>query len=1560
MGGGDKFDLLGSPEDIVLEEAKQEENELKQELKGFDDYLKPLSKEQQKTCKTIIKQLNLVNMYSFFDWKQNNAITYVPKKEPLRWKEEKALGKLKELLLSEDPVIQQFFTLVEAQRWNNSFSTTKDKNKIAQFDDFLTKQKTDTNAMSEQTETEKSDQVVQKLVLLLADTDMDGKIDALDQLITDDKWSRKKLEKAQKEQWRGTVSETQLESVIVQALKNLCDDEPGRNMVATNIVSYLKKLPQWPNGTTVNTMEQLVQLLQTNPVLLWQIRNYARMMPEDFQTLLNWWVDAVVAHATQFDESIKQTKEDEARIAEYLTTPEGQKNTLAMMKALHEKFRGIQLFIDAEQQKIFQANQWATPEQAKENAMKYHALQDAKDALDNKQWLRKTAIDLIYAWWLVSVIPDMKWAWAWVGIRFYEWKLTDFVNSIDMHLAGFQQVWWAKTTSLGMQMTVWWTIASSRKNTLFYALNGGVGMQLIQWLVWLGRNAGLTLGDELWINEKKMKSFDPVSKKFVWILAWASIAGDFTAATVPFKPFSVHAWLYYRRDKLAGLSEQEWAVYMMVTEIVNAIKDPSLDAIRKTVTEYCKTNNIKQSSEELDRVARVLYTALMPYTALVWKQSQETSWPTVVAEQVTRNRYNAQVEQAKWFALTGVWLGVWVNFLWVYPQVWVQFEHRKSSVYMPDKDSERRIGELIATPWYEQKLTWTFAEQVDNLNSRFWLVLPEDQMSTAPREVLWQWVQDFVLVPDHIIGKQIDLRLAPNLLQNWVVWFQKKGNAYEIPADLPIKIVDIVENNAVRHVMVIGDIKWENAIPLTPEMPTATDDAWFLNRLVMVEKVYAEERIKKVQESMAAFLKGKSERNMPFVVNSAKDVGVTVDPESKKILSYTFLLKSWVKLVEPLPAGVKKEWNSLVIDANTQLTTTRDETNKEYRLQTMPSQRGIVFGYGTEVTTTTEEKVDVNIDLLTVNEDLEKFLRSTEGSKMLLEMRNNGKWESTKKKFYDAITKQKYTEAYRLLKPFIEKTSVASVFTWVTDRKAKRADLYAIYGALSRVRMTEYKHLNNASEKSQLVTDLFDALKKHPTYKSSKLSEEQKTLIRSTIESGMMDPNKKTDIEWALRTLSPKFTGWGDKKYYYDIFPKKNDPMYKLIFLLAPVSDVFDTRRFATEERLKNEPGAKALMPLYDQVSTSLRQHPNLYSDHERLKNHVWLVFWYESGQPKKWIIEKFVFHPHMTGGKQEIAPALREQAQNYFLENYFNDNYQDVEAEVTTLITKMSEKITGLEWLSDDQKKQRIEALKANLLTAGGKVKKDAYFAYQKDGTISALDGLIMSKSVEWNIGAFSDCINFMITKGQPSLQLKNKKTIVTASEPTIEAFTYEPIRVTGPVVVSETIVANQADRRSNKYSFGVIGGINKKQYTTETSTTTPVDLTQEDFDKITFDGGQTSVTISTTNTQVDAFPWKIWWKSGIFYADPNTGNWQFFEGNIAWNTFNPATNATLVPVADIVFGWRHLDAVNSGVLQMYMAARIKNVPYDAYRKQQEAYKKLTPEQQKAYDKQQKDKLKK
>jgi len=1556
---------VSSSEESVIEEAKQEENELKQELKDFDDYLKPLSKEQQKTCKTIVKQLNRVNMHSFFDWKQNNAITYVPKKEPLRGKEEKALEKLKELLLSEDPVIQQFFTLVEAQRWNNSFATKKDKNKIAQFDDFLTKQKVETEATTQQTETEKSDQLVQKLVLLLADTDMDGKIDALDQLITDDKWSRKKLEKTQKEQWRGTVSETQLESVITQSMKNLCDDEPGRNMVATNIVSYLKKLPQWPKETKVENMEQLVQILQTNPVLLWQIRNYARMMPEDFQTLLNWWVDAVVAHATQFDTSIEQAKEDEAVIAEYLTTKEWQRNTLAMMKALHEKFRGIQLFIDTEQQKILQANQWATPEQAKENAMKYHALQDAKDALDNKQWLRKSAIDLIYAWWLVSVIPDMQWAWAWVGVRFYEGKLTDFVNSIDMHLAGFQQLWWSKTTSLGLQMTVWGTIASWRKNTLFYALNGGVGMQLIQSLVWLGRNAGLTLGDELWINEKKMKSFDPVSKKFVWILAWASISGDFTSATVPFKPFSVHAWLYYRRDKLEWLKEQEAAVYMMVTEIVNSIKDPSLESIRKTVTEYCKTNKIKQSPEELDRVARVLHTALMPYTALVWKQSKETSRPTVVAEQVTRNRYNSQVEQAKSFAVTWVWLGVWVNFLGIYPQVWVQFEHRKEAVYMPDKDSERRIGELIATPWYEQKLTWTFSEQVENLNSRFGLVKPEDLMLSVPRDVAGQWEQGFVLVPDHIVGKQIDLRIAPNLIQNWVVWFQKKDNSYEIPADLPIKIVDIVENNQVRHVMVIGDIKWENAIPLTPEMQTATDDTWIINRLVEVERIYAGEMIKKAQESVAAFFQAHKDWTLPFVVNTPQDVGVNVHAETKKIESYTFPLKNNIKRQGEIPSNViiDTQRSTITLPVNLQLNTIYSQKDDKYLLETKDHDWWISFGYVLETESFAQfVEPEANIDLLTVSPELDAFLRSTEGAEMLLDIRH-AEWnkETTKKAFYKAIVDQNYQWAYQKIKKFIDKTSMKPLFEWITDRDARRADLYAIYGALSRVRMTEYKHLTDQNEKNDLLETLFDDLAKSK-YTFSKLIDADKDFIRNIVTTGHIDKAQQPELVKILQKISKKFKGRWDMKYYYTEYPNRKDPFYKLMFLLAPVHDIYETRKTATKDRLKNEKGAQWFMSLYNAVGAALETKHNVFAENKPLAKHIGLVFGYESGNVGAWITEKFVFHPHTTGDQLPIPAEQLSASQDYFLNNYCKQNPKDVLVETTAIVDVFKKELADPAiTMSEAEKQQKITAL-SNALFTNGKVNETIYKELQKTGTIKSLPWMqeMMHGTVERWMAAYSDCVNFMLTKWQPKFKFKFPKRYEVTAQPAVADVSLEKIRVSWPIVVSETIVTNTADRRASKYSAGIIAWINKKQYTTETSTTTPVDLTQEDFDKVTFDGWQTSVTISTTNTQVDAFPWKIWWLSGIFYADPNTGNWQFFEGNIAWTTFNPATNATLIPVADIMFTRNHYDAVNVGTLQMYMAARIKNVPYDAYRKQHEAYKKLTPEQQKKFAEQQAEKAKK
>jgi hypothetical protein len=920
--------------------------------------------------------------------------------------------------------------------------------------------------------------------------------------------------------------------------------------------------------------------------------------------------------------------------------------------------------------------------------------------------------------------------------------------------------------------------------------------------------------------------------------------------------------------------------------------------------------------------------------------------PAELAEHITRARYNTNVDGvAKWW-LSGFWLGVSTNFLGVYPQVGVQIQNRKDSVYMPDKDSENRIDDLIATTKFEKKLEWNFLQNINSLNARFSLTDPKEQLTPHSREVAWFGTQDFVKIPTAILWSKLDVRVSPSIMNGSWVSFKKAWDAFEIPADYPLKIVDVVENNRTRHVMIIGDVQWQLALPLTPETTAANDDATFINRLNAIEKAYAGERIVKIQNSMANFLKTK-DRNMPFVVNDAKTIDVRLDAEKKAILQYAFPLKPDAELSSPLPAGVTQEWNILVIDAKTQFTTTRDATKKEYRITTKPSESWIVFGYGTEVTTITPEEVKVNPELMNVSWALESFLRSTDGSTMLLKLRNN-EWdkETTKKKYYEQIKTWKYSDAYTTLKPFVEKTSVASLFTWVTDREAKRADLYAIYGALSRVRMTEYKHLNEQWEKVTLVETLFTALTKHRTYKFSKLSEPQKALIKETVISWVMDPLKKPQIEEALKILSPikpKFDGRWDKKYYDRIFTKKDDPMMKLIGLLAPVSDVFATRRNATAERLKNENGASWLMSLYDQVQNALNTKTNIYSEHDRLTNHVGLVFWYEANQPKLGIIEKFVFHPHMTGWAQEIPADKREEAQNYFLENYFTQNQKDVQDEVNTLITQMTEKLSTLEGLTKEEKTKRIEALKAELLS-NGSVNKQAYFTYQKNGTIKSLDGLITG-SVDRKIGAYSDCINFMIAKGQPSIQLKSSKTIVTPSTPIIEAFTYEPIRVSGPVVLAETIVSNQADRRANTYSVGAVGGVLKDQTKVVESTTTPVEISKEDFEKM-----WDTVWIWIVKYQwkdVDWYLGEYGWKKWMVYANDVAKTRKFHEWTISNWVFVPAINSVVIDLADATYWWRHLDIISKAWYLLLMQTKIQWKPYDAYKKQIEAFKKLPPEKQ-------------
>lgn len=182
-------------------------------------------------------------------------------------------------------------------------------------------------------------------------------------------------------------------------------------------------------------------------------------------------------------------------------------------------------------------------------------------------------------------------------------------------------------------------------------------MQLVQGIRGFGRNAGLTFGNEFWINEKKMKKLTPTSKVMIGALASLGISGDFSSLTPQYKPWSAQVGMYLRRDKLAGLDAQQGEIYVTVQEILSKATDPSVDALRTLITEYCKEQKIKQTPEEIDRVAQVLSSVLTPYASQLnasKKGKTAPAWMSEVAEQIARNRFNSSTDDASAFAITGV------------------------------------------------------------------------------------------------------------------------------------------------------------------------------------------------------------------------------------------------------------------------------------------------------------------------------------------------------------------------------------------------------------------------------------------------------------------------------------------------------------------------------------------------------------------------------------------------------------------------------------------------------------------------------------------------------------------------------------------------------------------------------------------------------------------------------------------------------------------------------------------------------------------------------------------
>lgn len=1557
-----------------LENPTESPEALKKEPLSIKQYFEDqaFTPEQQKVSREILRHFRKVNVASFFElmraWQDplETSSMYVPAGKKLDGREKRHLEDLKTLWdryvtgdASEN--IKNFFSYIEATRWHAGFAEKQTKDTVGALGSFVHKKKIE----REKTDKDDSLAAYEMLSSLLADSDMDATIESLTQQTTTTKKERKALEKTQKEQGRGTVSESSLQQMLTMWLDRLWGDS---QQLMGNIASYF---PEY----TFSTAKDFLDALFASPKMIGTLRMYARLAPNDFLKLLTWWMKSIAEQTKTRWESAEKIQKDKKLIEDWLNSNEGKEKTEDLVNSLDQKFRGIALSLEKEKGKIEkqlqEINTWViqVSDAERMNLVKrYAALEQSQTTMQSPETTYRFLKDIVHIGGLVSVIPQASWLGWWASFRLMESEAKSRLQSLDVQVGWFQWIGWPNTTSVWINLVLWGTLHQSRKNTLFYALNAGTWLQLVSWLVGFGWNAGLTFGDEFWINEQKMKKLTPQSKVMIGAFVWASLVDDFKKGFA-YKPLSFNAGVYARRDKLAWLNEQQGEIYVTALEILKQTKDFSVQSLRTTIQEYCTAQDIKQTPEQIDRVARVLHMVASPYASAPKNKSWELEPERMnsVAEQIALNRFNTAVDEVSRFALTGIGLWISGNFLGIYPAVGVQAQLRKSSVYTEDKDSQVRAQEAFEQPTYDEKLPGSFADNIDRINQRFGLTEKEYCLSTEKRQVADISEYSFVSVSPELLSSSdpvVEIYVAPLLVSAENTYnFQKIDWSYHLPGTVPVSIIDKVVNGHVVHQLIVWDTMGKNAVRLTGkewDVQFATDDTWVTDYQTAIEREFFDEKVAKTKENLYNFLEEKTTDTtdpwvLPFDLQDKHSI--KIESDNGVITAYKIKLQPWASFVKPLPQDVTitLDWY-LSFPATSEIQLVYSAPDNKWMIQREQAAT-LSFGYALE-TDWFNQSIDTNpnIDLLTnVSPDLRSFISSTEGAEMLMAWRYDGLGETNKEKYYilikNALKNDDYQEAYDFANTYIQRhgtDAVKKVFMEMAkdgiDTK-DRANLYLIYGALSRVRMTEYKHLTDENEKLSILNDQLEWI-------GDKISEDDKTYLRDII--WWVEQMDLLKVQSILKKADPKRFEWRwDTLYYYNVYKDRTDPMYRLIFLFAPIHKVYETRTTATRKKLewefvKDTASRQALMNAYGVVQNSLKEKPEqLFADQKILSEDVGLVFGYGETE----IEEKFVFYPKITGEKIDLEKSwLSAQEQIkiklYYLKEYIKNNPHDVKAEVDALVTGISKQLLDPQVSMDNNEKQaKIAALKEALYDDQGNVKKDAYTQLMSTWTIKWIDWFnnptssknIVTFKVNWWLTTYSDCVNFTITKSTTVQMHLNKVYQMPHIEP--EAVALSSVTYAGEVVAESTVVLNQADRRVQNISLWLMGGVLKDPETGE-STTLPVDISEEDYDSIQKDSTPSSMTISTTWEQVNAFAWSLRNKSGMFYIDSATGNWKFFEGTISgWvnNTliFTPASNKGDVLVSDVIYAGRHQGELGKFAVNNVMVARIKNLPYDAYRRQ-------------------------
>jgi hypothetical protein len=1577
------------------------------------------SKAEKERIGEIANDITKVNAPSFFlavnkpgfvsNHDRKTDTNYVPKRKKLDQPELIRLNRLTAARTkkSQTELEKQVWSYLEGVYGNATFVNRKQDAEWGKMGPYLDRMNTQRATVKEKVTPPQSTAF---FLLLLADTDYDGKIESLSQRDTTRKGNRRRLRETQKLEGRGVLSEKWLNELIdkarvtIETNKKIDDTSPAEDILAKNLASYFAKMDRYAHVRDslkwVTTMKWFVDLLLTQPVLLWGLRIQAHSTPTDLMRIMEygageWFTDLI----TTRDASEKKNKEDQIKIDEYLKSEANKAEVEKQQSVLKEKLDEHRKSIE---EKIIKLNSltsekieanWGVEAVRREIRWLVELIQQLKTVPDAD--LRRMCIDLMSAGGVVSLIPEMTGVWAGASFRFYEGKATDLINSAGFQIAWFQQIGWSKATAFGLSLVAGWTLVNSKKNTLFYSLQAGVGVQLVQKMIGHGFAFGAMIGDEMRVNEKKMKSLRPSQKLMVGALAGAGYA-----LGVP-KPRSVSAGIYLRRDKLGALAEQEGEIYLLVQDIMSKAKSTDRASLKTLIENYCKDQKIKkQRSEDIDRIAEVLHRAFLPYqtnlTAFQTDATKNKQTPErmgAVAEEIARDRFNRKTDDVAKVAITGVGVGASANFLGIYPSVGIQVGIREESIYVTDEKSKQRNEDLINSSEYDQKLQGSFADQLGTLNNK---LIPTDS-SKAPITNINRTVDKlgdypFVILPDHLLDNpKVSVLIAP-ALQNATTGVHFKRNVandgWEIPATVPVKFVETIVGNQKKVTLIIGGHNATNAIPLTKDLTPAIDDAWLIkyqqeknNKPENKEKVETQHR-----ETMYNFLTEKvkkDERNLPFDLAWAESIKTTKDLTTGRITEYLLPLKDKDQIAslgeKPTYQTKTESWTTyLVVPVGKTIQIVHSAQPAD-----LAKPRRLEMISGTEGKTTFQYsdypegfvgviEVKSEIDLLTnVDPELRKFLGSTAGTQMLMKRRYDD--VNKKEEYYTAIQtdlknpEQDYATSFALAKANILSSSanekVRNLFNVnPEDPEAFRANLYLLYGALSRVRMTEYKHLTDLFEKKDILNKLLD----NQIIVNKWLSEWEKQTLYRILELWKVEDEKA--LFSILQKLDSRFTWRGDTKYYTGEFPDyaKGDPIYQLIFLFAPIAKIYETRNTATQKVVTWEFGsdqqtAAAVMQAYKDLGNKIQwENPKeLFLNKTPMPNETGLVFWYGSGATKT-IDEKFVHHPEAMGPVIDLASeAGTEKIQDYYLDRYIKNNLHDVKKEIFSLgnSLELALKAHDVNLTSDEVNTYMNDFMKALMLnknfdeiktSADVAVNTDNYKQLMKTGKLNWVDR--WNNKVEWKptwkTAIFGDCVNFMITKWLPSIviDLPKKMSPFTWTDAVVPP---SPPLDPGTVVTAQAVVSNRASRRETTISAGVVAKASTKQEQA-VSTTTPIELTPEQEALINIEGEQSSVMVPLgdggTQVQVDAFAWSFDGKPGVYYIDNATGNRQFREGTVqnpslGWPwVFTPT--GSWGPLTDLSFlnNPRNYEMINQALQRQIVSAERQGTDGRKYVKQLKA----------------------